>query len=447
MERYRKAAITSLMSLFSQFVQIATGLISVPLALNYLGVEQFGIWMTLSTALAFITFADLGIGIGVQDRMSRFIGANLYELACKTFFSSIAFVFVLFCLLMVVNLLLVPIFNLASLLAIKSDEAIAEIVPTAQMVILVLGLGLLSGIVQRAFNSLQEGFLVAAIQVVLRICSLILLFVVVNLKLGLPALVFVVGGLSSVGILLIGLPLLLIRHKWLVPVKLVMSEIFDRECLKDVMKIGILGFGASISIYLVNNSALILISGKYGVESVADYSVLLKLLSIPTLLLTYLLIPLWPAIAEAKVKNDKKWIQDVYKKCSSITIVVTVVSSFVFLLFGRQIIQLWTQNAAVVPGFRLLMASIAFMALGFWNTLTTVILNGLSMYRSQATYGVLFAAVFIIFAAIIPVTYGKDFIVWIIGIGYLARCIIMHFEVRRCLHVSEKNKMQISDVV
>lgn len=83
----------------------------------------------------------------------------------------------------------------------------------------------------------------------------------------------------------------------------VILEVFDRRCLRDVLKIGILGLAASIAFYFVNNSIPLIISAKFGAENVADYAVLLKLVGVPTLLLTYLLLPLWPAITEARVRK------------------------------------------------------------------------------------------------------------------------------------------------
>ena len=49
-DRYRRAASTAVMNMVAQIIQVATGLISVPLALDYVGPERFGLWMTLSTA-------------------------------------------------------------------------------------------------------------------------------------------------------------------------------------------------------------------------------------------------------------------------------------------------------------------------------------------------------------------------------------------------------------
>jgi O-antigen/teichoic acid export membrane protein len=428
-ERYRKAALTSIMNVASQFLQIATGLISVPLTLNYVGLERFGLWMALTTALAFITFADFGIGIGTQDRMSRLFGAKSHALARRTFYSSISAILIPITVLMGANAFIVPNIDLSSILSLKSKEAAGEIILVTQVVVFLLALGVLAGIIQRAFNALQEGFLIAIIQVFARICSLILLFVVVDYKMGLPAIVFVVSGLSSVALLFFGFPLLLARHRWLLPSSLSILDIYDREGLKDVLKVGLYGLGASIAIYLVSNSAPVLIAVKYDAESVADYSVLLRLLSVPGMLLTYLLLPLWPAITDANAKRDQKWIKGVYKKASVIALSVGTLSALIFLMFGQHIIFLWTQNSHVVPGYRLLLATVCFMVLGIWNTLTSVMLNGLSMYKSQATYGLILALGFVLLASLAPPTWEKDMIVWIVCVGYFCRCALMQTEV------------------
>lgn len=436
-ERYRKAALTSLMNVASQAIQVATGLISVPLALNYVGVERFGIWMTLSTALAFITFSDFGVGIGTQDRMSKLAAVGAYDQARDTFTSSMLFAIMLAVLLMALSWFVVPHVGLAAFFSLKSEAAIRDIVPTALMVVFVFALGLVAGIIQRAFAALQDGFYIALIQAVSRVLSLALLFAVVSSGMGLPVLVFVVGGVSSAAIVAVGTPVLLRRNAWLRPGRLSLAGMFDRQCLYEVLKIGLLGLGASVAIYLVNNSALVLMSAKHGAASSADYAVLLKLVGIPLMVLTYALLPLWPAIAEAKAKRDFAWIGHAYDRYKRITQVVAVVSAMGILLFGREAISMWTRNAEVVPSTGLLLATAGFMVLGFWNALTSVFLNGLSMYRSQATVGLLLAFISVVIAALVPSGYGKQAIIWIIGCGYFLRCLMMQVQVGSFMRASK----------
>lgn len=427
-KRYRKAFLTSISGVLSQLIQLATGLISVPLTLNYIGTERFGLWMTLSTALTFISFSDLGIGIGTQNKISIYYSNNNLASAKKSFLSSLALILLLFSFFLIINYTLVPKINLSNFLKLKLNESINEIIPTTQMVIFILGLGLISGIIQRVFDALQEGYWVKLILILTRLLSFALLFIAVNLKLGLPALVFIIGGISNAGIIIIGTPLLFIKHRWLIP-SFNFSDNFDYTIIKSIIKIGLLGLGASVAVYLVNSYIPVLIANKYGAENVTDYAVTLKLVSIPTILLTFLLLPLWPAITDANQKNDILWIKNTYKKCAYIVLIISILSVALFLLLGQKIIFLWTNNMNTVPSFPLLLACVSFMVISFWNTLTTLILNGLSKFKGQATYGLFLALLFSIAASFVLNNYEKHFIIWTITLGFFIRCVFLQIEV------------------
>jgi Na+-driven multidrug efflux pump len=76
LERQRRLLLTAITSAFARGVSVLSALITVPLALNYLGPEQYGIWVTLSSFALLLAFADLGIGNGVINAVSRYLGMN-----------------------------------------------------------------------------------------------------------------------------------------------------------------------------------------------------------------------------------------------------------------------------------------------------------------------------------------------------------------------------------
>ena len=66
-ERHRRAALTALAAVLARSLSIATALITVPLTLHYLGTERYGMWMTMSSLVVLLSFADLGIGTGILN--------------------------------------------------------------------------------------------------------------------------------------------------------------------------------------------------------------------------------------------------------------------------------------------------------------------------------------------------------------------------------------------
>ena len=45
-------------------VGVAVSIVSIPLVIDYLGPERFGLWVTATAIISMLTFADLGLGNG-----------------------------------------------------------------------------------------------------------------------------------------------------------------------------------------------------------------------------------------------------------------------------------------------------------------------------------------------------------------------------------------------
>ena len=87
-ERYRRVAWTTIASVAATLIRILTQLISVPLTLHYLGAERYGLWMTISSVIAILGFADLGMGHGLMNAISEANGKDDQEMAKKYVSSS-----------------------------------------------------------------------------------------------------------------------------------------------------------------------------------------------------------------------------------------------------------------------------------------------------------------------------------------------------------------------
>src|SRR5262245_42123374 len=75
-ERQRRIALSALASALAKAISVSTALISVPLTLTYLGAERYGMWMTMSSLVAMLSFADLGIGNGLLASVASAHGRN-----------------------------------------------------------------------------------------------------------------------------------------------------------------------------------------------------------------------------------------------------------------------------------------------------------------------------------------------------------------------------------
>ena len=62
-------------------MSIAIGLAFVPLLLNVLDAERYGIWLTISSIITWFTFFDIGLGNGLRNKLAEAIATGKEELA------------------------------------------------------------------------------------------------------------------------------------------------------------------------------------------------------------------------------------------------------------------------------------------------------------------------------------------------------------------------------
>lgn len=125
-----------LLSLLYKGVGTVSGFILVPIILNYLGGELYGIWLTLSAFISWFYFFDFGLEKGLRNRLSEALANNNLKLAeslvSTTYFIISIIVVILFVLFLIVNPFVdwVKIFN--------TDISLSEELNTAVFIVFVL---------------------------------------------------------------------------------------------------------------------------------------------------------------------------------------------------------------------------------------------------------------------------------------------------------------------
>ena len=80
-DRAQRVAFTFLASLGARVITVLTNLVMVPLLVSYLGEERYGVWLTLNSFVAYLAFADLGLGNGLLNAVSEAHAHDDKELA------------------------------------------------------------------------------------------------------------------------------------------------------------------------------------------------------------------------------------------------------------------------------------------------------------------------------------------------------------------------------
>lgn len=413
-KRLKNASLTTIMNMLNQAVTILTSLISIPIILNYVGTEQFALWMVLTTALSFISFSDFGIGIGVQDAISRHFAKGQNEEIKKIFSTSLS-------ILIVISLLFIFLFFILFYF-IESSKIYYSVV-------LIFTLGIVAGLITRIFSAIQKGFIIAFVQLISRCIAFSLLFVFVYHKVDFSIIVFLIGGTSYLFVILFGLPFLFFFNRNIFSFSFKSIDIYH---FKGVLNIGILGLFASISMYLINNTLPFLLSIKYSAHVISNFAIAYKIISLPVMVVSFVFIPLWPAITEAYMKKDYIWINNIIKKMFKIFLFLSFISFISLYLTMQKLVEYWLSNESIYIDNTMLLLMLFFMLVSFWNSYLTTILNGFSQYKSQAIVGLFLSAISFLAAYIsIKLFYFEYYyLILIILFGYFLRCLYMSIEIK-----------------
>ena len=382
-ERYRRIGQTAFTSVIARVVNISTGLITVPLTLGYLGVDKFGVWMTVTGFVAFLSFTDFGLGVGLQNALSRCDGLDNKKDTAYLVTTAMMMMLGIAGLLCLFAFLVLPLLPVHLFIKVKTVEANLVLLPTVQAVILVFAIGLPTGLIQKILIAYQDGFLANLLLAGGRLLSLAGVFVCVWLKADLPILVVVyMGGpfvvLGAGSLYVFSLRPYLRPHLYL----------FRLRYLREIARTGLLVMAAQIGAVIMVSGPTLLLANKFGTTDVVPFTLTQQIVGTASIVLSVILAPLWPAYGEACARGDIAWVIKTFRRSLWFTGAVSIPVFLVVAVFGRFVIHIWTGNNDAVPSWSLLMACNVWALFMAWNMACSMLLNGLNQMTGQALYGV-----------------------------------------------------------
>ena len=375
---YKSAGATVL----GRAVSMLCTLAQVPIALHYLGKESFGLWITLTGVVAMLNFADLGIGLGMQNKISAAYGRDDMAQAREIFLTG-------FALLAAVALAVFGIgcsigwgLDWASFFKIEAVELRPHVRDGLLVVFAAFCLGIPLSAAQKLAVALQLGWLQALGGLVGSIISLILVACAALLKLTIVPFL-AVAVLPPVLVNLGLLQRLFVRLNW----RFAMEGRAARPHVREIFRAGTLFLIPQIASTMVVSAPAVILSSMLGAAAVVPFNLTQRLLGMICQLQGVFIGPLWPAYAEAQARGDHQWIRQAFRRSLFYSLFSAILPCLVFGFIGRPLILLWTQRPEALPSPQLLW----FLCL--WSMVTAagapcaMFLNGLGRLAGQAIYG------------------------------------------------------------
>ena len=386
-ERYRRAALSGASAFLGKFISTVTSILTVRLTFRYLGAERYGMWMTITSVVLMLGFADLGMSNGLVNMVANAMGREDRKAAKESVSSAF---WMLSAIAAVVTLGLVaayPFINTSRLFNVHSPTAIRESGPALLVFFICFAANLPLGVVRSVQAGMQSAFISSLWTTLGTVASLIALLIAIRLHAGLPLLVLSLSGPPVLAWLLNGVELFGFSHPDLLP----SPSSFSKKYASRLFHTGMMFFLLQISYSVGMQTDNVVIAQIMGAKAVAAYAVPARMFSTINALLIMISGAMWPAYADALARSDGPWIRRSFMRVVTVGTSMTLIATTILVLFGNRILGIWVGPQMHASAALLTVFAVQCVLYAYLQPIN-FLLNGIGQLRVQVVSGLVMAA-------------------------------------------------------
>ncbi|MDQ6992540.1 MAG: oligosaccharide flippase family protein, partial [Mariprofundus sp.] len=318
----RKSKIIKTISVgvYAKLVGVLVAFAMVPIAIHYLGVEKYGLWIAVSSLIAMLSFADGGVGNALVNMTSQAMGAQSNK-SLLTIVSTGFFVLIMIALVgLLLFALLYQHISWGWILGFSEGVNTTELMPLLLIVGIGFFLGMPCSVVGNVQRGLQDGNVEAFWSAKGQLLALFFVYISIRMNSGLVgfAIAYISGPLVSA--LLNSSYYFLYKRKDLFP----RLSFFQAEEMKSILRTGGLFFVLQITAVIQSKADNVIIANMLGLSAVAQYAICMQLFLVAPMVMCLLWTPLWPAYREAFASGDIEWIKRVFAKSMKLAMAIGI---------------------------------------------------------------------------------------------------------------------------
>lgn len=325
-------------------LSILIGLVYVPLLLNSMTAEKYGVWLTITSIVNWINIFDLGLGHGLRNRFAEAKAKN--DLGRLKSLVSTAY-FYMTLLVLTLSLVLTPLILSLNWKAILNVNIVS-------------------------LNELRMSILIVFISFSMRmVLNLVTTILKADQR---PALSDIFHPISSVISLLLILLLSQAHHMTLISASMIISippiivlvivqflvfkraysyckpsmAYIDRALVRSIFSLGAKFFVIQIASVVIFGTSNVIISNLVGADQVSVYNIANKLFSTPLMIFTIVVAPYWSAVTEAYSKGELSWMKKNMRFLNLLSIMLCF-GIVILLTASKSIYKIWVGDSIIIP--------------------------------------------------------------------------------------------------
>lgn len=375
-----------------KFISMAISFVYVPLMLNALDTERYGIWLTLTSIVSWIAMLDIGLGNGLRNKLSESLAKKNLVLARKyvssAYVSLTIYMTVFLLLFTILGLTVVPWNEVLNAQSVPEDELSALVI----IVFVSFGAHFVLNLLNSIFYGLQMPATSNFISTLGQFASLLFVLICVHL-LKIKSLLILGTIVSIVPVIVVVISSIVVfggKYKYLRP----SMQYYDKNLIKEILGLGINFFFIQMMTIFIYQSNNLIIAHIIGNEGVVEYNVANKYVQIIDILYMIIVTPLWSATTNAYFQGDIKWIVNIKNKLNKISCLLALIGALMCLV-SPIFYKYWLNNDTVSIAFSstliLLLSEIFRMFYGNYG----YIINGIGKLRAQLIISIIIGSLYI----------------------------------------------------
>lgn len=357
---------------------ILLNLAFVPLLIDILNTEKYGIWITITTISGWISFFDIGLGHGLRNKLAESISKDDKKLSKQyvstTYFTLATVVFAL----VVLQFIFSPMVNWANVLNAPQSMN-QELTLLVTWIIFLVCIQFLFKLITSIMYALQMPAFSSLVITLGQLLAFLLIYLSTKLNLNLS--LFNLGLIISISpiIILFFSSLLIFRgkYKFLSP----SLNYFSKELISPVLLLGTKFFSIQITAMLLFQSDTLIIAHISGPKSVTEFNIAYKYIGIINMIFTIITIPYWSATTDAYFRKDYTWIRNNIKSLNKYWLIM-ILSGVIMIICAPFLYNLWLGDSLKVNLQLLILIFIYYIFYMRWVMYGSII-NGIGKIKLQ----------------------------------------------------------------
>jgi len=364
-------------SLFLQAAGTILSFLIVPITLKYLGENNYGIILTLTSLVGWLALFDVGFTQGLRNNLAEALSHKQLKLGRSYVSTTYVSLAIIFGVVSIIFFLANHFINWATILGLPAALS-GEIRLLAYFIFIASFAQFVLSIINTVFNADQKPAFGGLISFICALFSALIILILYKTSPGnFPRYVLATSIAPVVVYLTASIATYRKMYQRLAP-SIRLAKI---EHVKKILGLGSQFFIINLAMIVVFQTDYLIILHLFGAPQVVVYNITYKYFGLTTIIFSLFVTPFWSATTEAYAKKDFAWIAQAARRLKKIFLIFFVLGA-VMLAISPWFYKFWLHKSITIP-FGLSLAMFIYSQLLNWGSIYVVFINGAGKIKTQ----------------------------------------------------------------